>query len=152
MDVFGELDAECLIESGDVAHDVGLREDVIVAKEGFVGRTVERDDVAEHAPVFGLQFAPVASSRIRTRSAFDLVELLAHQSQLLLRPIAADPVECRFQRIERGTAVFHEFAALQMVEEFVVFRIEQAPGTRRYSLLRLSARSTAGESLIGDSK
>ena len=61
VDVFGELDAEGLIESGDVAHDVGLREDVIVAEEGFVGRTVERDDVAEHAPVFGLQIAPVAS-------------------------------------------------------------------------------------------
>ena len=33
MDVFRELDAEGLIESRDVAHDVGLREDVIVAPE-----------------------------------------------------------------------------------------------------------------------
>jgi hypothetical protein len=46
----------------------------------------------------------------------------------LLRPIAADAVECGFQRIERGTAVFHELPALQIIQKFVVLRIEQAPG------------------------
>ena len=75
---------------------------------------------------------------------FDLVELFAHQCQLLLRPIASDPVECRFQRIERGTAVFHEFAALQMVEKFVVFRIEQAPGNQEIQLAAIECAFDCG--------
>ena len=97
MDVFGEFDPEGLIESRDVAHDVGLREDVIVAKERFVGRTVQRDDVAEHAPVFGLQFAQLPVHALGRDELFDLIELFAHQCQFLLRPIAADAVECGLQ-------------------------------------------------------
>ena len=144
VDIFGEFDTERLIEAGDVAHDVGLRKDVIVTEQRFVGRTVERNDVAEHAPVFGLQFAQLPVHALGGDQFFDLVELLAHQCQLLLGPIPSDPVECRLQGIEGRAPVFHEFAALQVVEKFVVFGVEQAPRNQKVQLTAVECTFDCG--------
>ena len=144
VNVFGQLDPEGLVEAGDVAHDMRLCEDVIVAEEGFVGRTVQRDDIAEHPPVFGLQLAQLPVHTLRRDQLFDLVELLAHERQLLLRPVASAPVERLFQRVKGGPPVFDEFAALQIVEKLFVFRIEQAPGDQEIELAAIEGTFDCG--------
>ena len=52
---FDNSDAESLVKAGDVTHDVGLGEDVVVSEEGFIGGTIERNHVAENSAVLSLQ-------------------------------------------------------------------------------------------------
>jgi len=55
VNVAGQFDPKGLIKTRNIAHHMGLSEDVIISKERFVGRAIERDDIAEDAAMFGLQ-------------------------------------------------------------------------------------------------
>ncbi len=86
--------------------------------------------------MLGLQIAELPVHAFRCHKLFDLIELLAHQRQLLLGAIAAHPVQSGFQRVESGPTVFDELTTLEIVEEFLVFRIEQTP---RHEQIELAA-------------
>ncbi len=57
MDVLGEFDSKRLVESRDIAHDMRLGEYVVVPEQGFIGGTIERNHVTEHAAMLRLEVA-----------------------------------------------------------------------------------------------
>ena len=55
MNISRQFDSKRLIKARDIAHDMGLSEDVIISKKRFVGRAIEGDDITKDAAMFGLQ-------------------------------------------------------------------------------------------------
>ena len=145
MDIFRHLDAEGFVEAGDVAHHVGLRKHVIIPEQGFVGRTIERNHVAEHAAMFGLQIAQLPVDTFGGDQFLDLVQLLAASMPAFAwpgRPPVA--VEGRLQCIEGRPPVLHKFAAPEVIEKFVVFGVQQAPGNQQIELTAIECTFDGG--------
>lgn len=93
MDILGQLHPERAVESGNIAHHLGLSEHMVVSKQRFIGRAIERDDITKHPAMLGLQITELPVDAFRCDNFIDLIELLAEQRQLLLGPFTANAVE-----------------------------------------------------------
>ena len=70
---------------------------------------------------------------------FDLVELLLHQGDLLIRTVAADSIKRETQTIQCGPSIFDELTALQVIQNSSSSGYNKLQENRDISLLRLSA-------------
>jgi hypothetical protein len=97
---------------------------VVIPEQGFVRGTVQRNHVAEHAPVFSLQVGQLPIHTLRCHEFFNVIEMLLQERDLLFDPIAAKIIERSLQRVEGSTTVFNKFSALYIVKKFIVFGVK----------------------------
>ncbi len=109
VNIFGKFHAKRLVETSDIAHHMRLCEHVIVAEQGLVGRTIQRNDVAEHTAVFRLQVAELPVGTFGGNQGFGQIHMFLERIQPLHRLFSPLAIQHRLQRIQRRTAILDEF-------------------------------------------
>jgi len=127
MNILRQLDPECLVKAGDVAHDMGLREDVIIAKKSFIRRAIECNDIGKHPTVLRLEVTNLPIDAFGGDQLFDVVELFLHQRNLLNCPITTHAVQRHSQTFQRCAPILHKFTALEVIEKLFILWIQEAP-------------------------
>src|SRR6185295_13363829 len=130
----GKLNAKGLIESGDVAHNLGLAKHMVISKESFIGRAVQGNDIAKHASMFSLKVNYFPVRTFGSHPTFNLIERLTYRCELAAPTLAADTLQLLAQTIQGGASILNKLARLKVVKKFIVFWIQHAPGDQEVNL------------------
>ena len=84
--------------------------------------------------MLSLQITQLPVHALGGNPIFDLINRLGESSQLQLGPFSANTFESTTETLQRRTAIFNEFTALEVIQKFVVFGVEETPGDEEIEL------------------